>query len=341
LGNVITQHQDISGKANVHHTHAMSDIVGLVDVLSSITAEIATLSQRIAKLETYHESFPVSSITFDSSYYTLTGKNATITLSPTVKPDNATNKTVTWKSSDTSVATVIAGKITPLKPGTTTITATSTDGTNKSGSCNITVMQGSIAISGINPTSATINEGDTKDFTVTYTSTLFAGTPHNFIWSCKSDIGVSYNQLLSSTSGTTIRFNAPNDLGGFSSTTYYINVYSTLASSSANATVHVNNIVDVTNYFYVGQTEPTASNYTTLATKVNNYPTTYYYTVPKRGYVYAMIDETHSISRMYDTSNGFDQAYYVITSPVVGYKLYKTASAAAGTPLAMVINSNN
>jgi hypothetical protein len=44
---------------------------------------------------------------------------------------------------------------------------------------------------------------------------------------------------------------------------------------------------------------------------------------------------------MYDTSNGFDQAYYVITSPVVGYKLYKTASAAAGTPLAMVINSNN
>lgn len=90
-------------------------------------------------------------------------------------------------------------------------------------------------------------------------------------------------------------------------------------------------------YWYVGQEAVTADNYTTLATQVTAYPTTHEYTVEKRGYVYVLIANNKSITRMYDTSNGFDQAYNEITSPIAGYKLYKTASAAAGTPLAMVI----
>lgn len=90
-------------------------------------------------------------------------------------------------------------------------------------------------------------------------------------------------------------------------------------------------------YWYVGQTEPTSSNYTTLASQVTSYPSTYNYTVEKRGYVYVLIANNKSITRIYDTSNGFDQAYNEITSSINGYKLYKTASAAAGTPLAMVI----
>ncbi|GGI14461.1 hypothetical protein GCM10007377_11050 [Galliscardovia ingluviei] len=58
-------------------------------------------------------------------------------LNATVKPDNATNANVAWKSSDEAVATVSAtGLVTPLKAGTATITATA-DG--KSANVTITV----------------------------------------------------------------------------------------------------------------------------------------------------------------------------------------------------------
>ena len=46
------------------------------------------------------------------------------TVKATVLPDNATDKTVTWSSSDTSVATVSNGKIVAVGSGTATITAT-------------------------------------------------------------------------------------------------------------------------------------------------------------------------------------------------------------------------
>ncbi len=67
------------------------------------------------------------------------GKGNTYALSATVSPSNATNKAVTWSSSNTAVATVSSsGVVKGIAPGQATITATTKDGSHKA-TCTVTV----------------------------------------------------------------------------------------------------------------------------------------------------------------------------------------------------------
>ena len=65
----------------------------------------------------------------------------TLTLVATVLPENATNKSVIWKSSNEAVAVVDEnGVVTAVGVGEAIITATTTDGSNLSASCKVTVV---------------------------------------------------------------------------------------------------------------------------------------------------------------------------------------------------------
>ena len=75
----------------------------------------------------------------DLNYSEWNGKvGETFTISATVSPDNATDKTVVWDSSDTEVATVDeAGLVTAINTGTAIITATTSN--DLTATCKVTV----------------------------------------------------------------------------------------------------------------------------------------------------------------------------------------------------------
>ena len=79
----------------------------------------------------------VTSVSLNKTGLSFTGTGASQTLTATVSPSNATNKTITWSSSNTSVATVSNGVVKAVGFGTATITAKSNNG--KTASCKVTV----------------------------------------------------------------------------------------------------------------------------------------------------------------------------------------------------------
>ena len=144
---------------------AKGKVVALTPGTAVITAKAgnktATCTVTVEK-----KVIPVSVITLSHTSATLV-EGESLTLSATVTPADATDKTVTWSSSNTAVATVDAkGLVKAIAPGTAVITAKAGD---KSATCTLTVEKKVIPVSGIslNHTSATLVEGESLTLTAT------------------------------------------------------------------------------------------------------------------------------------------------------------------------------
>lgn len=106
-------------------------------------------------------NIPTTGVTVTPTNQTMNVGN-TFTITPTVTPDNATDKSVIWTSSDDTIATVDDnGKVTALMEGTATITATTNDG-GFTASCVITVIKREGRVTGITvtPISKTATVGE-------------------------------------------------------------------------------------------------------------------------------------------------------------------------------------
>ena len=107
---------------------------------SSVTVSSAERYWYVTSPKVYVDNtIAATGVSINKTSATLTSKGATVSLTATVSPSNATNKSVTWKSSNTSVATVDSnGKVTAVGNGTATITVTTNSG-GKTATCNVTV----------------------------------------------------------------------------------------------------------------------------------------------------------------------------------------------------------
>jgi len=101
---------------------------------------IVTLALAFTTCDDKDSTVSVTGVTLNETALTLDVDDSE-TLTATVQPTDATNKAVTWSTSDNTTATVSqTGEVTAVAYGTTTITVTTADG-NKTANCTVEVRQ--------------------------------------------------------------------------------------------------------------------------------------------------------------------------------------------------------
>lgn len=112
-----------------------------VQVANNVGDKVADLQTHFASVTVVEKSVPVA-VTGVALDQTAAEMNIgdTLTLHATVSPDNADNKSVTWKSDNTTVADVANGVVTAKAAGSAKITVTTADG-GFTASCAITVKK--------------------------------------------------------------------------------------------------------------------------------------------------------------------------------------------------------
>ena len=124
-----------SSDPNIATVSASGNVTSVAAGTATITAKAA---DKTAECVVTVRFVSVTDVALDRPIL-LTNVGGRYKLSATITPSNASNKTVTWTSSDSNVATVDReGNVTAIAAGETIITVTTADG-SKTASCEVTV----------------------------------------------------------------------------------------------------------------------------------------------------------------------------------------------------------
>lgn len=191
-------------------------------------------------------SVAVTGITLDDEATVNVG--GTVTLTATVSPDNASDKTITWSSDNTAAATVADGVVTAVGAGTAIITATANDGSGIKATCNVTVK-----IPGLLAGKFTINaSGDQVQFSkgnlqATYDGSAwtwaFAANQWDYIGNAEGNTKVSDSApFVAGYTGSSTTVDLFGWVGA-SSTWTGVNQYGITSSIATNATDGYGNVL--------------------------------------------------------------------------------------------------
>ena len=162
------------------------DNTGMVHAIGGGAARVTAVAGEQSAFCDIVVTVPVSKIKLNPTSCTLE-EGQTITLYETIFPEDATDKTVTWESSDVEVATVEDGTVTAIKEGTATITASAGE---KSASCTVTVNKKVIAVTSITLDKTELSLTEEESSTLVATVLPMDATDKTVMWN-SSDSSVA------------------------------------------------------------------------------------------------------------------------------------------------------
>ena len=267
-------------------------IIALKEGTTTITASTNNGKTATAKVTVSKKVIEPYSVAIDKKEATINVGGKT-TLIATITPYNATNKTITWSSSDNSIATVNNGVVTGIKAGTVNITAKTSNG--KTATTKVTVSKEAINVTSItlNTTSIKLNANSTYTLKVTYSptnatnqsvtwsssntsvatvsngtvkgikggnATITAKTSNGVTATCtvevsKADDVITIRKRTASYSGNPIQASISARSGKIKTTTYYSNASCTTKTNTTNANTEGGAPKESGTYYVIVETE--------------------------------------------------------------------------------------
>ncbi len=221
--------QEIVTWATSNQTIATINGAGVVTAISqgTVTAEVTTLDgghKAVATVTVTDAGISPTGVALSPE--TLTVKlGETEDLDVTITPANVTNKSIIWRSSNPSVATINNGTIIPQRVGTTTISATTLVG-RKTATAEVTIVEAGGPVVVVDPTgvsvspaTATIEVGETSSLTATVAP---ANASNKSVTWSSSDVAiatVSSSGVVTAQAVGTAEITATTVVGSISSST--------------------------------------------------------------------------------------------------------------------------
>ena len=161
----------------------------------------------------------VSSVSLDKTSLTMTeGESETLTAK--ISPTNATDQSVTWSSSNESVASVSSGGVVTAKAaGSATITVKTNDG-GKTATCSVTVKSNTVSVTGVSLSESSLSMTEGETHTLTATVTPENATDKSVTWSSSDEsvAAVSITGLVTAMSAGSATITVMTNDGGKTAT---------------------------------------------------------------------------------------------------------------------------
>ena len=239
----------------------------------------------------------VTSVTLNKTSASV-NKGSTVTLSATVAPSDATNKTITWSSSNTAVATVSGGVVTGVAKGTATITATAASGV--SASATITVNDNGGETTELSNNSTISATSITLGNSVTIKGAASGGTsPYQYAYYYKKNTDNSFTTVGSYSTTSSFTFK-PTTTGTYTVRVKVKDSAGTVVSKDLTVTVIIDSDGQpLVNSATISATSITLGKSVTITGKATGGTSPYYYAV----YYKKSSSTSYTTAQAYSTTN--------------------------------------